>query len=167
MKRNIFVAALLLFIIGCTSQQSDQLTQQQKDQIKSEVKVVVDSIIAKAERLDISGSMQYYWDSPEFVVYNSDGSRSDFQAMKKSVEWFADSVSAFKLATVREEFPVVTKDLVIYAWVGNDELTLKSGDKTKYDPDAETFVFRKLEGKWKIVYLHESAIVTTQKAGKK
>ena len=33
MKANIFVAALLLFSLGCTSQQSDQLTQQQKGQI--------------------------------------------------------------------------------------------------------------------------------------
>ena len=55
MKANIFVAALLLFCLGCTSQQSDQLTQQQKDQIKSEVKAVGDSIIAKWERLDAGG----------------------------------------------------------------------------------------------------------------
>ena len=167
MKRNIFVAALLLFFVGCTSQQTDQLTQQQKDQIKSEAKVVMDSIIAKAQRLDIGTTLQYYWDSPEFAIYNPDGSRSDFEATKKMLVWFADSVSAFKLATVREEFPIVTKDLVIYVWVGNDELTLKSGDKTKYDPDAQTFVFRKLDGKWKIVYVQESATIVTQKAGKK
>ena len=167
MKRNIFVAALLLLFIGCTQQQSDQLTQQQKDQIKSEVKAVVDSVITKAQRLDMGATLQYYWDSPEFAIYNPDGSRSDFEATKKMLVWFADSVSAFKLATVREEFPIVTKDLVIYVWVGNDELTLKSGDKTKYDPDAQTFVFRKLDGKWKIVYVQESATIVTQKAGKK
>jgi len=43
MKVNIFVAALPPFPIGCTSQQSDQLTQQQKDQIMDEVKAAADS----------------------------------------------------------------------------------------------------------------------------
>jgi len=167
MKANTFIAVVMFVCFGCTSQQSEQLTQQQRDQIKNEVKVVVDSIVAKAERLDIGGTIQYYWDSPEFLAYNPDGSRSDFQALKKMIVWFADSVSAFKLATVRDEFPILTKDLVIYVWCGNDELTLKSGDKIKYDPDAQTFVFRKLDGKWKMVYLHESATITTQKAGKK
>ena len=167
MKANTFIAVVLLLCVGCTSQQSDQLTQQQKDQIKNEIRAVVDSIIAKAERLDINGTIQYYWDSPEFLQYNPDGSQSDFQAVKKSLAWFADSLSAFKLATVRDEFPILTKDLVLYAWVGNDELTLKSGDKIKYDPDAETLVFRKFDDKWKMVYFHESATITTQKAGKK
>ena len=143
MKANVFIAALMFLCFGCTSQQSEQLTQQQRDQIKNEVKVVDDSIFAKAERLDIGGTIQYYWDSPEFVAYNPDGSRSDFQAWKKLLAWFADSVSAFTVATVRDEFPVVTKDLVIYVWSGNDELTLKSGDKIKFDPDAQTIVFRK------------------------
>lgn len=66
MKANIFVAALLLFCLGCTAQQSDQLTQQQKDQITKEVKAVLDSSFARAERLDGEGALQYY--SPEVVV---------------------------------------------------------------------------------------------------
>jgi hypothetical protein len=167
MKANTFIAVVLLMCVGCTSQQNDQLTQQQKDQIKKEIKVVFDSVVARAERLDVGSTIQYYWDSPEFLAINPDGSQTDIQAMKKTLAWFDDSVSAFKLATVREEFPIVTKDLVLYAWVGNDEITLKSGDKIKYDPDAQTFVFRKLDGEWKMAYFHESATITTQKAGKK
>ena len=66
MKAKILIAVALLFCFGCTSQQSEQLTQQEKDQIKSEAKAVLDSIFAKGEKLDVEGALQYY--SPELVV---------------------------------------------------------------------------------------------------
>ena len=52
MKAQMFFAALLLFSLECASQQSDQLTQQEKDQIKSEVKAVGDDLISKWMALD-------------------------------------------------------------------------------------------------------------------
>lgn len=167
MKRNIIVAALLLFIVGCTPQQSDQLTQQQKDQIKSEVKAVCDSLWAKWTRLDGEATIQYFRDSPEFVAFNADGSRSEFQAFKQMTLDGASSAAAFKLAPARIDFYVLAKDAVIYSWFGKSEFAMKSGDKITYDPDAGTFVFKKVGGQWKIIYIHESATITTQKAGKK
>ena len=165
MKRILLLVAI--FIAGCTPQQSEQLTQQQKDQIKSEVKVVVDSILAKLERLDLNGALPYLWDSPEFVSYNADGSRSDFQANKKSdIDAFVN-MAAFKNTTAREEFRVEAKDLVIYSWAGKGEMFMKSGDKITEDPEATTWVFKKVDGQWKIIYSHDSGTTTTQKAGKK
>ena len=167
MKRNILVAALLLFIIGCTPQQSDQLTQQQKDQIKKELTAVVDSMIARFDRLDVNGGFQYSWDSPEYVAFNADGSRSDFQATKKAAIDALGSMVALKISTVREDFTVLSKDLAICAWAGKEEVTLKSGDKVLYDPDATTLIFRKIADQWKAIYSHESATIVTQKADKK
>jgi len=165
MKAKIFVAALFLFCFGCTSQQSDQLTQQQKDQIKSEIKVLMDSVTAKAERLDADGALQYY--SPDLVVVFNN-SLIDFQAHKK--EWIDlnNSAATVKWTTVRWECIVLTKDLVISAWVGKMEYLLKSGDKTTIDPQLYTKVCKKVGGQWKVIYDHQSSgIPVTQKAGKK
>ena len=167
MKRNIFVAALLLLFIGCTQQQSDQLTQQQKDQIKSEVKAVVDSVITKAQRLDMGATLQYYWDSPEFAIYNPDGSRSDYQTSKKGLADLFSSLASFKLHPTREDLIVLTKDIVIDSWIGKTEAVLKSGDKMVFDPDGVTQVFQRIAGQWKLIYAHESATIAAQKAGKK
>jgi hypothetical protein len=166
MKTNIFVAALLLLCLGCTSQESKQLTQQQKDQIKSEVKAVGDSIIAKWVGLDAGGS-QYYSDSPDWVMFNADGTQYDFQTFKKVWIDLNNSVTAIKWTTTRQDFIFVTKDIVICAWVGKDETILKSGDKITYDPHAYTMVFKKIAGQWKAIYSHDSGIAVTQKAGKK
>jgi hypothetical protein len=167
MRYTLLFAMLLAFFFGCTPQQSDQLTQQQKDQIKSEVKPVVDSILAKAERLDLNGTLPYFWDSPEFVSYNADGSRWDFQAFTKSSTDAFVNMAALKNTTAREEFRVEAKDLVIYSWAGKGEMFMKSGDKITEDPEATTWVFKKVDGQWKIIYCHDSGTTTMQKAGKK
>jgi hypothetical protein len=124
-------------------------------------------MLAKYVRLDINGALQYFWDSPELVLYNPDCSRSDFQAIKKSAIGFVNAVAAVKTPIVREEFSVLTNDVVVCTVAGRTELYLKSGDMMAYDPYAETFIFKKIAGEWKIVYRHESATITAQKASKK
>ena len=164
MKANICVAALLLFCLGCTSQQSEQLTQQEKDQIKSEAKVAVDSIFAKWGRLDVEGALQYY--SPELVVVG-DSSLMDYQASKKGWMDLASSAATAKWTAVRLEFIVLTKDLVISSWMGKMELLLKSGDKMTVDPLGYTDVCKKVGGQWKVIYEHASGIPVTHMAGQK
>ncbi len=165
MKQLLLLAALL--VAGCTSQQSDQLTQEQKDQIKSEVKVISDTIIARFERLDTDGAMQYYWDSPDFIAVNPDGSRFDFQAMKKAHVDLFNSTASFKILVTRQDFRVLTKDIAIDALVLKSEITPKSGDEMVFDPNSLTLVFQKISGQWKVILSHQSAAIAMQEAGKK
>ena len=164
MKANIFVAVLLLFCVGCTSQQSDQLTQEQKDQITKEVNAVGDSIMAKIERLDGEGGLQYYSDSPDWGMVNADGTRWDFQVTKNFFIEFPRSFIAYKWTATHQDFIFLTKDVVICAWDGKDEMVLKSGDKITYDPHAVSLVFKKIAGQWKVIYSHDSGIPVAQKA---
>jgi hypothetical protein len=164
MKRLLILAAI--FIAGCTSQQGDQFTPQQKDQIRSEVKAVSDSIIARAERLD-SGYFDYFADSPDWGMVIAEGSRWDFQSTKKAISDFVNSANSYKWTTTRLEFLFMTEDLVICALDGKDEVIMKSGDRQTCDRHAYSMVFKKIAGQWKVVYSHDSGIVVTQKAGKK
>lgn len=166
MKANIFVAALLLFIIGCTPQQSDQLTQQQKDQIKSEVKVVADSILANLERVAPEGWSQYCADSPDWVCFTPNGSRLDYQTLKKaSLDW-PKMITSYKWTTSREDFIILCKDIVVWALQGNDETVLNSGERISFDPHAYSMVFKKINGQWKMFYMHTSGNAIVQKVVK-
>jgi hypothetical protein len=166
MKRSIFVAALLLFFVGCTQQQTDQLTEQQKDQIKSEVKLAGDSLMAKLQRLD-PGWSQYYADSPDWAMLNADGSRYDYQTFAKSIPTFYSALIGYKWTASRQDFIVASKDIVICSWIGKDETSMKSGEKITCDPHAYTVLFKKMAGEWKIVYQHDSGTPVMQKGGKK
>jgi hypothetical protein len=165
-KATIFVSALLLFCAGCTSQQSEQLTQQQVDQIKSEVKLAGDSLMAKLRRLDPGWSL-YFVESPDWKMINADGSHNDYQTFANSTNNFNTSVATYNWATTRQDFIVAAKDMVICSWIGKDELTFKSGDKMTYDPHSYTLIFKKIDNQWKVFYSHDSGVPVMSKVGKK
>jgi hypothetical protein len=190
MKTNIFIAILLLCVLGCTSQQSDQLTEQQKEQITKEIIAVGDTIMAKFERLDAEYFNDYYIDTPDWGMANSDGSRWDYQTTKKLQPDLLNSIISFKWTTTHRDLKFLAKDVVLCAWDGKDETTMKSGDKIKVDnlinnmynkdlttqtlgdkivmnPHTYTLIFKKINGVWKIIYSHDSGYPVTNPADKK
>jgi hypothetical protein len=165
-KSKLIVAAKLLSVAACTQKQSAQLTQQQTDQVKHELKAFVDSMIATSLRLDGEAGIQFYWDSPEFMAINPDGSQSDIQAMKKMADEGVKTIATMSMSATRCDFTVFSMESGMCTWIGKGEVALKSGDKLTYDPDALTMLFRNIDGKWKIVYSHESATIVKSKVGK-
>lgn len=166
MKSKSFVAIILMFSFGFASQATCQLSENQKEQIKSQIKAVCDSIIAEAGRHE-TDCIQYYSDSPDWTCINSDGSRSDFQTFKKSNLDFIADMADFKWTTDLQTFPLITDQIAVCTWIGHAEVSLKSGDKLFYNPDVNTYIFRRIAGNWKVFYTQESCTVTTQKAEKK
>ena len=139
------------------------LTRQQKNQIESEVKTVLESIFKNSIRLDVDGALQYY--SPEMVVVRG-ALLFDYQAWKKAWTDFFNSTSAFKWTTVHWECIVISEDLVTCSLVGKMEYVMKSGEKTMIDPLGWAHVCKKVDGKWKVIYENYSGIHVTQKADK-
>lgn len=166
MKTNILITILLfLILVGCTSPPREQLTQQQKDQIKKEVKTVMDSSIAKANRQDMNGFLEYY--SPELTcVYDS--SIFDYETYKKIWLNFPTYMTSWKWIPVRFDCIVLTNDFVVSTWIGKCEFYGKSGEKTTVNPRDYTDVFKRVNGIWKIIYEHSSSgTAVTEKADKK
>jgi len=166
MKANFLGVVLPLFFFACTSQESTELSSQEKAQIINEVKAVADSIWSKWEALDPEGALLYYSDSPDWASFNSEGTRYNFEAYKKLAASFKSSATAYKWSTTRRDFVFVSTDIVICAWVGKDEASWKSGDKMTCDPHAYTLVFKLIAGQWKLVYSHDSGIPVIHKGGK-
>jgi hypothetical protein len=185
---TIIAALMLVILIGCSSKQNDQLTQQQKDQISKEILVVCDSISVRLQRLDPRW-LDYYIDSPDWSMLNADGTRWDYQTTKKVQPDFFNSVISCKWTMINQKFIYLTKEVVICSIDSKDETILKPADKIKadkilnslypsdestklgdritYDPHAYTLIFKKVDGQWKVIYSHDSGIPVTQKAEKK
>jgi hypothetical protein len=164
MKANIFIAALLLCILGCTSKQSDQLTQQQKDQIRKEVKVVLDSIFARYEKLDVNGALNYY---SQEMVDGGDRTLQDFQAYKKAGIDFVSKADSVKWTEDRWVCVVLSKNLVLSYWVGKGKWLFKSKERLVFDPNIYTNIFKNENGQWKVIYEQFSGNPVTQAAEKK
>lgn len=160
-----FVGVLLLSFLGCTSPAGDPLTDADKDQIKSEIKAVCDSITTRVARVD-PGWFDNYADSPDWGMVNADGSRWDYQTAKAFVPDWAKNVAASQWTTTRQDFISITRDMVICAWEGKDETILKSGDSITFNPHAYTMVFKKIAGQWKVIYSHDSGVAVMHQARK-
>jgi hypothetical protein len=156
------IATLLLCIHGCSSKQSDQLTDNQKDQIKKEIVEVFDSIMVRLERLDAEGALQYY--SPNFVAFGSGGERFSFQDLKKYYVDFYSSSTSYKWTSNSFNFITINKETVVITTDGKNESVMKSGEKIIFEPSHYTFAFEKIEGQWKLFYHHFSGTFVKQDA---
>jgi ketosteroid isomerase-like protein len=156
--------ALLLFGTCGISQESSQLTEQKKDQIKREVKAVGDRIMARFQAMDAEGALRYY--AQDFVGFGAKGARFNLQEYKKrNIDAFS-SATAYEWTLYHLDFIVITEDTVVLFCDGKNETLMKSGDKITFDPSHYTFVFKKIEGQWKVVYHHFSGTLVTEKARK-
>lgn len=158
------IVVLLLFIFGFSKQQSDLLAQQQNEQIKKEIKALSDSIFARANKLDTEVISLYY--SPHLVVVR-DTLLFDYKAWKKAWADFMTNALAVNWTPYKWECIIIDQDLAISSCVGKFDYTMKSGDKTTIDPIGWAYVWKKLDGQWKIIYENYSGVHVTQKADKK
>jgi hypothetical protein len=148
------VALLILFIFGFVTKESDQFTDKQQDQIKKEIITIGDSIMARLERLDTEGALQYY--SPDFVGFGLGGDQFNLQEYVKYCADIFNSATLYKWTPYRLDFIVITKDIVVVSQDGRNETIMKSGAKLIFDPSHYTFAFKKIEGQWKLFYHHFS-----------
>ena len=161
---TIMIATLLFFIFGCTSKQRDQLTQQQKEQIKKEVRVFTDSWFKAWESLDLNKALSYY---SQDMVKVGDSTLQDFQAYKKTGIDFLSIVDSVKFTEDRWECIVLSKNLVLSYWSGKAEWLFKSKMRLVNDPNIYTNIFKKENGQWKVIYEQFFGIPATQKADQK
>ena len=100
--------------------------------------------------------------TPDFLAVMTDGSTFDFAGAKKSTAEFLRAFPSVKFSTAKEEFGFLANDLVLFAWNGTCDLTSATGDHSKIDTYAVTYIVRKMDNKWKIIFSHESALPPTQ-----
>ena len=164
MKTNFFITVTLLCILGCTSKQSDQLTQQQKEQIKKEVRVFADNVFKAWESLDLDKTLSFY---SQDMVKVGDSTLQDFQAYKKAGIDFLSIVDSVKFTEDRWECIVLSKNLVLAYWSGKAEWFIKSGKIFINDPNIYTNIIKKENGQWKVIYEQFIGIPVTQQAEQK
>jgi ketosteroid isomerase-like protein len=167
MKTNLLITLVLFFLFGCAKQEPIQMTPQEQETAKKEIREVINLNCQACEKLDVEADLQQYSNSPDYIFINTDGAMMDFQGAKKLTAEFFKSLSSCKLTTVKDEFRFLPNNIVLYAWLGKCEMTLKTGEHLKIDTYGATNVFSKINNQWKIIYSEESALPPVQEKPKK
>ena len=133
------------------------MTPQEQDVAKKEINEVLNQQLESASKLDAEALMQSYSNSPDFILLTTTGSMADYQGTKIGTAEIYKSLTALKFTTIKNEFRFLPGNIVICAWLGTCDITFKTTERATIDSYAITFVFKKLDNHWKIIYSHESA----------
>jgi ketosteroid isomerase-like protein len=167
MKTNLLITLALFFFFGCAKQEPAQMTPQEQETAKKEIREVVNVIFQSLEKMDVEALFQSYSNSHDFILITTEGSMLDYQGAKNEhAEWFK-SLSSLKVTSVKDEFRFPPGNIVIYAWLGKFEMTLKTGEQLQIDKFGVTLIFSKIENHWKVIYQHSSALPPVQEKPKK
>jgi len=157
MKPTLVMGLALFTLIGCGRQEPVQMTPQEQDVAKKEISEVLNQQLQTASKLDAEALLQAYANSPDFILLTTTGSMVDYQGTKNGTAEMYKSLTALKFTTVKSEFRFLPGNIVICAWLGKCDITFKTEERATIDSYAITFVFKKLDNHWKIIYSHESA----------
>jgi uncharacterized protein (TIGR02246 family) len=166
MKTNVFVTFALFCFVVCPQASAALTIPQDQETGKQELKGVVNAIMQGLEKLDAEVLFQSYSNSPDFILFTTDGTTADYRAAKNHhVQWFK-SLSSLKVTTVADEFRFLSGNVAVCAWHARFAMTLKTGGEPKVD-FAITFVFNKIDNRWKVVYQQTSALPPAQEKASK
>jgi hypothetical protein len=133
------------------------LSMAEKEQLKKEINAAIDTLILGCENLDMELAFSMFADSPDFLMMGTDGSLCDYQTYLKNNIDYLMACTSFKLTTYRDEIRIINPGIVIYSWAYGAAATLKTGEQDIVDNAGASFVFKKINGAWKVVYYHESS----------
>ena len=126
--------------------------------IEREIQAVIDTLITGCEALDMEMAFSMFVDDPAFVMMGTDGSLCDYQTYLKNNIDYLSTCSSFTLTTHRGEVRVIDPTTAVYAWGYGVEAVLKTGEKDIIENAGASFLFKKRDGEWVVVYYHEASV---------
>jgi len=160
MKTYLFILMVLLLSPGYSNPIPVLITTQDQDTDRKEISAIVKLINQSLDKMDVEALFRSYSDSADF--FTTDGSMINLQLFKNhNAAWF-NSLSSLKVTTTGEYYRFLPGNTVICSWTGKFEMTLKSGEQLKIDKFGITYIFRKIDNKWKVIHQHASALPPSQ-----
>ncbi len=130
----------------------------EKGKIEDELNSAINRLISGCEKLDMALAFEIFSDSSEFLMMGTDGSLCDYQTYLKNNIDYLSGCESFKLITFDRKIRIINSEVAIFSWAYGVEAKLRTGDIDIIDNAGASFVFRKIENTWKVVYYHESSV---------
>jgi hypothetical protein len=129
----------------------------EKAKFEQEIRETINALIAGCESLDMDMAFRAFSNSPEFLMMGTDGTLCDYRTYLENNINYLNTCSRFKLTTFKDEIRILDRDTAIFSWAYGAEATFKTGEKDIIEKAGASFVFKKVNNDWKVVYYHESS----------
>jgi len=155
--KKILVSLTVVLVCSCTSM-NKPLTDMDKDNIISEAKPLIATLIQTCEKPDPDKLKSTYLDSPDFVSMVG-GVFSDYDQSIKNMYGYFTSVKSQKSTIKNEKYVVLDATTVLYTANSKWEVTLQNDSTVYMDPVGMQFLLKKIDNDWKVLSWTEEVIM--------
>ena len=153
LMKNLFLPASLIICLSCAQQK-----QLSEAEVTKEVIALTHTYNQVWETLDMDSASWYHDDSIRYYWHGFLAASSNEEFRQVFGEWLAP-VQVWKMEIENLDVQVLSNDLAIVGFnTFSTTNLLASGEDYDYGNGALTYVWKRSEGEWKIVHIHESAL---------
>ena len=153
MKRVVLVIIASLGI--CSSVCSQELTKNQKEKIASEIAADFEKNIKASESFDAKGLTDCVNDTLKAGFINNGIFLNSFDEVMKDYERGINGIKSINYSISNKKITVLADNAALLTVSGNVSAALEDG-RTITGGFAWTFVYSKVNNKWKIIHTHMS-----------
>lgn len=150
-SKNLIGVIIILILIGCQSNNSQELSEQEKSKIKNEINNRVDRYFEAVKLLNLE-EMYEFWSESEDFIFAGDG-----RILGGNKEWtnemneFAEITDHFIYWNNKNiKIEVLSQNAASYTMEFDNERIGVSGD-TLNTKGAWTYVFKRDKGDWRVI----------------
>lgn len=135
-----------------------RISKVERERIEEEVRQLLDDLIQGCESLDLDRAFDVFSDSPDFLMMATDGALSSHDSYVQGNVDYLSACTAFSLETSDVQVRVLDSDTAVLAWSYAARATLVTGEVDIIDRAGASFLLRRMDDRWSVVYYHESSV---------
>jgi len=148
---------LTLVLLSCSQKTNNALTEDQKKGMRQEIQPVIDQIYDAAAHADTAKLFDvFHFADNDFTFMEINGALYTQAEYIEMARQFYGMISTETLDKGKDKFNFINEDNVMWTYSGAVTAVYKTGIKAKYEPFGLTILFRRIDHKWKGVFLQES-----------
>lgn len=156
---SVLLICTMVFFMSCNNKTDLPLSDSEKAALINEVKPVLTQIIEGSESGNLDKALERYWNAQEFIAVGN-GQVYNFNGLKDGNKQYFEALDSQKFTEKDTKYTFLDNKTVIATWSGTGLASLKDSQKLNIDPYVATLVFRKMNEGWKVIYTHESNVIT-------
>jgi ketosteroid isomerase-like protein len=154
--KKALVILLGLLVVAPTARAASRMTEAERGRVKAEIEAAVNALLSSARAADLEGCFANASGSADYRGIDNGILYRSARAWKDA---FQDGFGRLRSQDIRVDtldVLVLTPDLATSTGHGTFTSTSKTGDTTPRRPFAWTFLWRREDGRWKMIQAHQS-----------
>lgn len=151
MKKLIYLS-IIIIVSGCQSEKYSD------SEIKDEIIKMTDAYHQTWETVNMDSVAKFHADDIRYYWHGFKAASSNHEFIKVFKEWMS-STAVWKMEVENYDVQVLSENIAIIGYNTKSTTTiLNTGEPYDYGNGALSYVWRKKNGAWKIIHIHESAL---------